>query len=172
MKTYKEIGIDFIKPQNREGNDTIKEVLYAVNGIIYKIANRPISPCNCHRYYDQLLEQAHKLAADKPAERAEAKWKEVGQTIKKYLNTLKQYAEYEFAEEDGKDIQRLLNYTLHLYITLKEEGMTPIKALSLLEDWKEIKEDYIDCFPFTLLKTDSFFSMKKELLEWMEKYYS
>lgn len=176
MRTYRQTGIDFIRPKSKEANDTTKKVLWEANDIIYKIGNRPASPESCRRYHNSFLSLAKTLAEAKPGPREEPKWKEVGSTLKSYLSLLKQAANYEYKPQDTQDIQRLLNYTLHNYIETKnnkEESLTPQRAIEYLETWSELRKDYIEPFPYnTDLNTTQFNNMRKELLDYLNDYYN
>ena len=176
MNTFKQIGLDFIRPKNKAGNDTIKQVLWDANDIVYKIGNRPASPESCRRYHNKLLDLAKTLAQANPSPQEEPRWREVGSGIKTQLSILRQASNYHYIRPDVQDIQRLLNYTLHSYIEARnnqEESLTPQKAIEYLETWMELNKDYIEPFPYiNELNLTQYTAMRKELLNFLNDYYN
>ena len=176
MRTYKQIGLDFIRPNSKEGNEDTKKVLWEANDIVYKLGNRPASPESCRRYYNSFLSLAKNLASSTPSPKEEPKWKEVGSSLKSFLSLLIQAADYHYTRSDTQDVQRLLNYTLHSYIEAKnsqEEPLTPQKAIEFLETWQELNQDYVEPFPYiNELNLTQYHNMRKELLNYLNDYYN
>lgn len=169
MKTYNEWGLDFIKlGKEAVKNEKTKEAQHSLNDIVYHIGRRPASPENAKRQYDKILAILQTLGEEEPkAHTVYNAWAAVGKAGKEMLKVMKTIISSPIQQGDNEDVQRLVNFTLRNCVQLKPE-LTPIKCINLLEDIKEIEEDYISKYDVNSLKL---MEMKTQLVEFISNYY-
>lgn len=169
MKTYSEWGLEFIKlGKDVVKNDKVKTAQYNLNDIIYKINRRPASPFNARRYYDKVLEILQQLSQDEPKSHSVYNtWFAVGKAGKKALQVFKTIINSSPEGSDNEDAQRLVNFTLRNCVNEKDI-LTPQKCITLLEDIKELEEDYIQKYSVNASKL---MEMKTELVQFISNWY-
>ena len=136
MSNYK---VDIIKCQNKIGNDTIKELHYKANAILFKLAHSYIMSKRTIRCGTELKGILDKLKEHQPADGAKAKWKEVISAIEAQLRYLRTIAKQEPTVEE---IQKTINYTVSTYLRKKPETLS--EAVQMVNDIKTLIADLGD----------------------------
>jgi len=152
------IGVMPIKLENREGTDKLKELIYEINDHLYANSGRYLFQNQAEHLYDVLCDCGKRVAALQVPDRANAKKSELLTKLRTICNSLKNYKTQSQNSEDLEQMQKAINWTVHLWIEARDT-MTPEKALELLKMTKEIR-GYI--FPWdedlktgTLVKANS-----------------
>lgn len=133
MSNYK---VEIIKCQNKIGNDTIKELHYKANAILFKLAHSYIMSKRTIRCGTELKGILDKLKEHQPADGAKAKWKEVINAIEGQLRYLRSIAKQEPSTEE---IQKTINYTVSCYLRKKPETLSD--AIQLITDMRTLVAD-------------------------------
>ena len=133
MSNYK---VDIIKCQNKIGNDTIKELHYKANAILFKLAHSYIMRKRTIRCGTELKGILDKLREHQPADGAKAKCKEVINAIEGQLRYLRTIAKQEPSTEE---IQKTINYTVSCYLRKKPETLS--EAVQMVNDIKTLVSD-------------------------------
>ena len=136
MSNYK---VEIIKCQNKIGNDTIKELHYKANAIIFKLAHSYIMRNRTLRCGCELKGILDKLKELQPADGAKAKWREVINAIEAQLRYLRTIAKQEPSTEE---IQKTINYTVSTYLRKKPETLSD--AIQLVTDMRTLISDLGD----------------------------
>ena len=133
MSNYK---VDIIKCQNKVGNDTIKELHYKANAILFKLAHSYIMRNRTIRCGKALKEIAESIKALEVTDKAKAKKNEVINAIDKALAYLRTIAKQEPSTEE---IQKTINYTVSCYLQKKPETLND--AIQLISEMKTLVSD-------------------------------
>ena len=133
MSNYK---VDIIKCQNKIGNDTIKDLHYKANAIIFKLAHSYIMRNRTIRCGTELKGILDKLKELQPADGAKAKWKEVINAIEGQLKYLRTIAKQEPSTEE---IQKTINYTVSCYLRKKPETLND--AVNMVTEMRTLISD-------------------------------
>ena len=136
MSNYK---VDIIKCQNKIGNDTIKELHYKANAILFKLAHSYIMRNRTIRCGKALKEIAESIKALEVTDKAKAKKNEVISAIESQLRYLRTIAKQEPTVEE---IQKTINYTVSCYLRKKPETLND--AIQLITDIKTLVSDLGD----------------------------
>lgn len=164
MKTYGEYGIDIIKLGEVKANDEIRELQRELNQIFFTRRMRPASPKNAERLAAMVLGILHRLAELDPKTVYREAWSKLGVEGKKRLAVLREISREEC---DGEGIQRLVNFEVRKCVQSKSK-ISPQLCIELLDDIKEIEEDYLiygECDAKNLSR------FKTEILNWLTGYY-
>ena len=116
MGNYK---VDIIKCQNKIGNDTIKELHYKANAILFKLAHSYIMKSRTIRCGSELKSILDKLKEHQPADGAKAKWREVINAIETQLKYLRSVVKQEPTVDE---IQKTINYNVSCYLRNKPDN--------------------------------------------------
>ena len=133
MSNYK---VEIIKCQNKVGNDTIKDLHYKANAILFKLGHSYIMRNRTIRCGTELKGILDKLREHQPADGAKAKWKEVINAIEAQLKYLRSIAKQEPSTEE---IQKTINYTVSCYLRKKPETLND--AVNMITDMRTLISD-------------------------------
>ena len=160
MGNYK---VDIIKCQNKIGNDTIKELHYKANAILFRLAHSYIMKSRTIRCGTELKGILDKLREHQPADGAKAKWREVINAIEAQLKYLRSIAKQEPSTEE---IQKTINYTVSCYLRKKPETLSD--AIQLITDMKTLVSDLGDN-DLSQVNLKAFRKMGEELRAYINK---
>ena len=160
MSNYK---VEVIKCQNKIGNDTIKELHYKANAIIFKLAHSYIMRKRTIRCGTELKGILDKLRNHQPADGAKAKWREVINAIEGQLKYLRSIAKQEPTVEE---IQKTINYTVSCYLRKKPETLND--AIQLITDMKTLVSD-LGTNDLSAINLKAFRKMGEELRAYINK---
>lgn len=160
MSNYK---VDIIKCQNKIGNDTIKELHYKANAILFKLGHSYIMRNRTIRCGTELKGILTKLKEHQPADGAKAKWKEVINAIESQLRYLRTIAKQEPTVEE---IQKTINYTVSTYLRKKPETLND--AIQLITDMRTLVSDLGDN-DLSKINLKAFRKMGEELKAYINK---
>lgn len=133
MGNYK---VDIIKCQNKIGNDTIKDLHYKANAILFKLAHSYIMKSRTIRCGTELKGILDKLKEHQPADGAKAKHKEVINAIETQLKYLRSVVKQEPTTEE---IQKTINYNVSCYLRNKPDNLQ--EAVKMVNDMKTLISD-------------------------------
>ena len=129
-------SVEIIKCQNKIGNDTIKELHYKANAILFKLAHSYIMKSRTIRCGSELKSILDKLKEHQPADGAKAKWREVINAIETQLKYLRSIAKQEPTVEE---IQKTINYNVSCYLRNKPDNLQ--KAVNMVTEMKTLISD-------------------------------
>lgn len=156
-------NVDIIKCQNKIGNDTIKELHYKANAIIFKLAHSYIMRKRTIRCGTELKGILDKLKEHQPADGAKAKWREVINAIEAQLKYLRSVVKQEPTVEE---IQKTINYTVSCYLRKKPETLS--EAIQLITDMRTLVSDLGDN-DLSQVNLKAFRKMGEELRAYIDK---
>ena len=136
MSNYK---VDIIKCQNKIGNDTIKDLHYKANAILFKLAHSYIMRKRTIRCGTELKGILTKLKEHQPADGAKAKWKEVINAIETQLKYLRSVVKQEPTVDE---IQKSINYNVSCYLRNKPDNLQ--EAIQMVTEMKTLISDLGD----------------------------
>lgn len=160
MGNYK---VDIIKCQNKIGNDTIKELHYKANAILFKLAHSYIMKSRTIRCGTELKVILDKLKEHQPADGAKAKHKEVINAIETQLKYLRSIAKQEPTTEE---IQKTINYNVSCYLRKKPDTLQ--EAVQMVTEMKTLISDLGDN-DLSKVNLKSFRKMGEELKAYINK---
>ena len=155
--------VEIIKCQNKIGNDTIKELHYKANAILFKLVHSYIMRNRTIRCGTELKGILDKLREHQPADGAKAKWNEVINAIEAQLRYLRTIAKQEPTVEE---IQKTINYTVSCYLRKKPETLSD--AIQLITDMKTLVSDLGDN-DLSKVNLKAFRKMGEELKAYINK---
>ena len=129
-------SVEIIKCQNKIGNDTIKELHYKANAILFKLAHSYIMKSRTFRCGCELKGILDKLKGHQPADGAKAKWREVINAIEAQLKYLRSVAKQEPTTEE---IQKTINYNVSCYLRKKPDTLN--EAVKMVNEMKTLIAD-------------------------------
>ena len=160
MSNYK---VDIIKCQNKIGNDTIKELHYKANAILFKLAHSYIMRKRTIRCGTELKCILTKLKEHQPADGAKAKWREVINAIEGQLKYLRSIAKQEPTTEE---IQKTINYNVSCYLRKKPDTLN--EAVNMVTDMKTLISDLGDN-DLSSINLKAFRKMGEELKAYIDR---
>lgn len=160
MSNYK---VEVIKCQNKIGNDTIKDLHYKANAILFKLAHSYIMRNRTLRCGTELKGILTKLKEHQPADGAKAKCKEVINAIEAQLKYLRTIAKQEPSTEE---IQKTINYTVSTYLRKKPESLN--EAIQLITDMKTLVSD-LGTNDLSAINLKAFRKMGEELKAYIDR---
>ena len=160
MSNYK---VEIIKCQNKIGNDTIKELHYKANAILFKLAHSYIMRKRTFRCGCELKSILDKLKEHQPADGAKAKWREVINAIETQLKYLRSVVKQEPTVEE---IQKTINYNVSTYLRKKPETLS--EAVKMVNEMKTLISDLGDN-DLSQINLKSFRKMGEELKAYINK---
>ena len=160
MSNYK---VDIIKCQNKIGNDTIKELHYKANAILFKLGHSYIMRNRTIRCGTELKGILTKLKEHQPADGAKPKWREVINAIEGQLKYLRSIAKQEPTVEE---IQKTINYTVSTYLRKKPETLND--AIQLITDMRTLVAD-LGTNDLSQVNLKAFRKMGEELRAYINK---
>ena len=160
MSNYK---VDIIKCQNKIGNDTIKELHYKANAILFKLAHSYIMKSRTIRCGSELKSILDKLKEHQPADGAKAKWREVINAIETQLKYLRSVVKQEPTVDE---IQKTINYNVSCYLRNKPDTLN--KAVQMVTEMKTLICDIGDN-DLSQINLKSFRKMGEELKAYINK---
>lgn len=160
MSKYK---VEIIKCQNKIGNDTIKELHYKANAILFKLGHSYIMRNRTIRCGTELKGILTKLKEHQPADGAKAKWREVINAIEGQLKYLRTIAKQEPTVEE---IQKTINYTVSTYLRKKPETLND--AIQLITDMRTLVAD-LGTNDLSQVNLKAFRKMGEELRAYINK---
>lgn len=129
-------SVEIIKCQNKIGNDTIKELHYKANAILFKLAHSYIMKSRTIRCGTELKGILTKLREHQPADGAKAKWREVINAIEAQLKYLRSVVKQEPTVEE---IQKIINYNVSCYLRNKPDNLQ--EAVQMVTEMKTLISD-------------------------------
>lgn len=160
MGNYK---VDIIKCQNKIGNDTIKELHYKANAILFKLAHSYIMKSRTIRCGTELKVILDKLKEHQPADGAKAKWREVINAIEVQLKYLRSVVKQEPTVEET---QKTINYNVFCYLRKKPDNLQ--EAVQMVTEMKTLISDLGDN-DLSKVNLKSFRKMGEELKAYINK---
>lgn len=156
-------AVDIISCQNKIGTDSLKELHYKANAILFQLKNSYVMKNRTIRCGKALKEIAESIKALEVTDKAKAKKQEVMNAIDKALTYLRSVRKQEASADE---IQRTINFTVSQY--LRNKPTNAREALDQIERMKELVSDIGDV-KLSKLKIKSFVQMHKELKEIIER---
>ena len=156
-------SVEIIKCQNKIGNDTIKELHYKANAILFKLAHSYIMKSRTIRCGSELKSILDKLKEHQPADGAKAKWREVINAIETQLKYLRSIAKQEPTVEE---IQKTINYNVSCYLRNKPDTLN--KAVQMVSEMKTLISD-LGTNDLSKVNLKSFRKMGEELKAYINK---
>lgn len=156
-------AVDIISCQNKIGTDSLKDLHYKANAILFQLKNSYIMKNRTIRCGKALKEIAESIKALEVTDKAKAKKQEVINAIDKalvYLRTVRKQ------EASADEVQRTINFTVSSY--LRNKPTNAREALEQIDRMKELVSDIGDV-KLSKLKIKSFVQMHKELKEIIER---
>ena len=165
MKYGKEIGIEAISPNVKQGDKNIKRILYGINKILYDNNKRFISPQVASIILEQLKEYGKELKDLAVSQSCETKKTEILSELRRICKSIIQYKkEFIWDDESVQQVNTTMKYQLSMYI--KERDSSTFDELSFLKRNKEIWETmYLPCINHESINTKKFEEMQQELLD-------
>lgn len=160
MGNYK---VEVIKCQNKIGNDTIKELHYKANAILFKLAHSYIMKSRTIRCGTELKGILTKLKEHQPADGAKAKWREVINAIEVQLKYLRSVVKQEPTTEE---IQKTINYNVSCYLRKKPDNLQ--EAVKMITDMRTLVAD-LGTNNLSQINLKSFRKMGDELKAYINK---
>ena len=136
MSNYK---VDIISCTNKIGTDSLKDLHYKANAIIFKLAHSYIMRNRTIRCGKALKEIAESIKALEVTDKAKAKKNEVINAIEAQLKYLRTIAKQEPSTEE---IQKTINYTVSCYLRKKPESLND--AVNMVTDMRTLISDLGD----------------------------
>lgn len=155
--------VDIISCTNKIGTDSLKELHYKANAILFQLKNSYIMRNRTIRCGKALKEIAESIKALEVTDKAKAKKNEVMNAIDKALTYLRSIRKQEASTEE---IQKTINFTVSGY--LRNKPTNAREALGQIERMKELVSDIGD-IDLSTLKTKAFKQMHKELKDIIEQ---
>lgn len=156
-------AVDIISCTNKIGTDSLKELHYAANAILFQLKNSYVMKNRTIRCGKALKAIAESIKALDVSDRAKAKKQEVINAIDKALVYLRSIRKQEASVDE---IQKTINFMVSSY--LRNKPTTAREALDQIERMKDLISDIGD-IDLSTLKTKSFMQMHKELKELIEQ---
>lgn len=160
MGNYK---VEVIKCQNKIGNDTIKELHYKANAILFKLAHSYIMKSRTIRCGTELKCILEKLKEHQPADGAKAKWREVINAIETQLKYLRTIVKQEPTVEE---IQKTINYNVSCYLRKKPDTLN--EAVKMVTEMRTLISDLGD-IDLSQINLKAFRKMGDELKAYINK---
>lgn len=156
-------AVDIISCQNKIGTDSLKDLHYAANAILFQLKNSYIMKNRTIRCGKALKAISDSIKSLEVTDKAKAKKQEVINAIDKILTYLRSIRKQEASADE---VQRTINFTVSNY--LRNKPTNAREALGQIERMKELVSDIGD-IDLSTLKTKSFRQMHKELKELVEQ---
>lgn len=156
-------AVDIISCTNKIGTDSLKELHYKANAILFQLKNSYIMKNRTIRCGKALKAIADSIKSLEVSDKAKAKKNEVINAIDKALVYLRSIRKQEASTEE---VQKSISFTVSSY--LRNKPTTAREALGQIERMKDLINDIGD-IDLSTLKTKSFMQMHKELKELIEQ---
>ncbi len=91
LKKFEEIGLTFIRPQNKQGTDSIKTALYDANDVVYHYKGMFASPLAAQRVLDRITKIGKDMSQSVPSDKAVLKYNEVINALRQMVVALRAY---------------------------------------------------------------------------------
>ena len=171
MRRFGEYNIAPIRCETKTGDESVKEGLYKVNGVLYPHKFDYVCPALLSRMRGELRGALVELYNTKVPTIAQKKKNEILQKGKAYFQTMKELErDFKWEPTDADDIQRVLHYWVAAYVKEKP-NLTPEKAMEILKKSKQAYADYyVDAsrhIPLDHISTASFVSVQQELKDYI-----
>lgn len=156
-------AVDIISCTNKIGTDSLKDLHYKANAILFQLKNSYIMKNRTIRCGKALKAIAESIKSLEVTDRAKAKKQEIMNAIDKALTYLRSIRKQEASADE---VQRTINFTVSQY--LRNKPTNAREALGQIERMKELISDIGDV-KLSKLKIKSFVQMHKELKELIEQ---
>ena len=156
-------AVDIISCTNKIGTDSLKDLHYKANAILFQLKNSYIMKNRTIRSGKALKAIAESIKALEVSDKAKAKKNEVINAIDKALAYLRSIRKQEASIDE---VQKTINFTVSQY--LRNKPTNAREALGYIERMKELISDIGDV-KLSKLKIKSFVQMHKELKELIEQ---
>ena len=173
LPKYSEIGLVFIKPQNKEGNDAIKTALYGVNDIVYKWCKKYADAATATTISNQITQIGVELSKAECSGRCLPKKNEVLQSLRLMVRGLKDFAQKHptIQDDDARQVDATIRYFMQDYIK-RRSNLTGIECIELLEEWNRINSNMCVDDLRVVVNNSGFNSVPKEIVEFLALKYS
>lgn len=173
LPKYSELGLVFIKPQNKEGNDAIKTALYGVNDIVYKWCKKYADSATATTIANQLTEIGVTLNKADANARCLPKKNEVLQNLRTMVRGLKDFAvkHPNIVDDDVRQVDATIRYFMQDYIK-RRKNLTGVECIELLEEWNRINNNMCVDDIRVVVNNSGFNSVPKEIIEYLALKYS
>lgn len=171
LKLGRELGLSPIKTQSKEGTETIKQIHYKVNDVLFGLSGKLLFKKDAELAFTKLCGYGKELKELKVPEKANAKKDELLTALRRVCTVLRKYiGEVCVTEEDIPTIQKSINWAIHKYIQAKEEDkLDTMTVVGMLEGNKEL---WLNIEPFVdNLKKSNFLKMNRELLNILQSEF-
>lgn len=138
MKNGKELGLEVIKCQNKQGSEGIRKIHEEINDVLYPNTYKYIDQELAIDMYTKLCDCGKRLSELKVPEGALAKKKELLSELRKRCMVLKDYKNIQNTVEDTPQMQKVVNFFLHQWIEQKNKQLTSEIILKYLKESKRI----------------------------------
>lgn len=156
-------AVDIISCTNKIGTDSLKELHYKANAILFQLKNSYIMRNRTIRCGKEIKEIGDNIKALEVSDKAKAKKQEIMNAIDKALVYLRSIRKQEASVDE---VQKTINFTVSGYLRNKPSNAR--EALDQIERMKELVSDIGD-IDLSNLKTKAFKQMHKELKELIER---
>lgn len=156
-------AVDIISCTNKIGTDSLKELHYAANAILFQLKNSYIMKNRTIRCGKALKEISDRIKALEVTDKAKAKKQEVINAIDKALTYLRTVRKQEASAEE---IQKSINFTVSGY--LRNKPTNAREALGYIERMKELVSD-IGNNDLSSINLKAFRKMGEELKAYINK---
>ena len=158
--------VDIISCTNKIGTDSLKDLHYKANAILFQLKNSYIMRNRTIRCGKALKEIAESIKALEVTDKAKAKKNEVINAIEAQLRYLRTIAKQEPSTEE---IQKTINYTVSTYLRKKPETLSD--AIQLITDMKTLVSD-LGTNDLSAINLKAFRKMGEELKAYINKEIS
>ena len=158
--------VDIISCTNKIGTDSLKDLHYKANAILFQLKNSYIMRNRTIRCGKALKEIAESIKALEVTDKAKAKKNEVINAIEAQLKYLRSIAKQEPSTEE---IQKTINYTVSTYLRKKPETLSD--AIQLITDMKTLVSD-LGTNDLSAINLKAFRKMGEELKAYINKEIS
>lgn len=159
--------VSVIKCENREGCDSLKELHFKVNDILFVLNGKLLFKPTASKAYNELVELGKTVKDLEVPDKAKPKKEEILAQLRDRCQKLRNYIfNYKEEESDVPAMQKAVNFWMHQFIEAKEKNeiYNPIKLISLLGLQKELWDGGIIRWR-DQVKVDNFKKANKELTD-------
>lgn len=164
MKSFEQIGIHIIKCQSKHTNESLKSLQYKANEILFPLPKRVASKKALERLLAKLITIGKDISnLDCPTNVTDKRSEILEQIRSMCINVKQQLKQSEDITQEEAD--RVFRYQTSQYLKKKDTTLDESNILNLLQQNKELSEDYPN-------PTIKFLDMQKELIQELCNRYS
>ncbi len=172
MEKFENLGLTFLRPVAKEGNDSIKTALYDTNNLVYKYGKQFCDPTTCKDVINNLTRIGVDLKNHEATQRCEPKKREVLTYLRTVITSLKSYLAQHptLTQADKEDVWKTVRYYTAQYVKAKG-ALTPHQMIDFLEEYNRIWYNQVQFFPNEWNLTQ-FKAIPEELLKRLNHKYN